>query len=182
MLITTFPFMMFCIILQISLPILEKLIVNDVPKLKEIWDRQLPCRSNFNLQILEVYNCGSLLNLMPSHLISMFTNLKNIAVDDCEVLEHVFDMQMTDRRVPILRTLETLKLKKLPRLRYILYGEGKINDNTKCLFSPLELMDFQSLMVLSIENCAEEDEVERHVNATVKDVTLFSEKVSFLSY
>ena len=92
-------------------------------------------------------------------------------VCDCEVLEHVFDLQELDKNVVILPKLETLELRGLPRLRYIICNEDK-NDSMGCLFSHSTLMDFQNLKHLSIEDCLKENE----------DIMLFYEKVSFLPY
>ena len=111
MLITTFQLMMSCIIFQVSFPNLEKLILHNLPKLREIWHHQHPPESFYNLQILEVYNCPSLLNLIPSHLIQRFDNLKKLEVDNCEVLKHVFDLQGLDENIRILPGLESLRLK-----------------------------------------------------------------------
>ena len=102
---------MSCIIFQVSFPNLEKLILDDLPKLRAIWHHQHPPESFYNLQILEVYNCPGLLNLIPSHLIQRFGNLKEIKVGDCEVLKHVFDLQGLDENIRILPGLESLRLK-----------------------------------------------------------------------
>ena len=183
MFITTFQLIMSCIIIQVSFPNLEKLELNDLPKLKEIWHHQLPFGSFYNLQILSVYKCPCLLNLISSHLIQSFQNLKKIEVGDCKVLENVFtfDLQGLDRNVGILPKLETLKLKGLPRLRYITCNENK-NNSMRYLFSSSMLMDFQNLKCLSIINCANEDKEEGYVDTPIEEVVLFDEKVSFLSY
>ncbi|WKA03412.1 hypothetical protein VitviT2T_021521 [Vitis vinifera] len=166
---------------RVSFPNLEKLELNDLPKLKEIWHHQLPFGSFYNLQILSVYKCPCLLNLISSHLIQSFQNLKKIEVGDCKVLENVFtfDLQGLDRNVGILPKLETLKLKGLPRLRYITCNENK-NNSMRYLFSSSMLMDFQNLKCLSIINCANEDKEEGYVDTPIEDVVLFDEKDSFL--
>ena len=173
--------MMSCITLQASFPNLEELELDNLPKLKEIWHHQLPFGSFNNLQILQVYDCPCLLNLIPSHLIQRLENLKEIDINDCEVLEHVFvfDLQGLDRNVGILPKLETLRLGELPRLRYIICDE---NDSMRCLFSHPTLMDFQNLKHLSIQDCMVEDEEEGHVNTPIEDTMFFGEKVSFLPY
>ncbi|KAJ9682092.1 hypothetical protein PVL29_018129 [Vitis rotundifolia] len=142
---------------QVSFPNLEELELFYLPKLKEIWHHQLPFGSFNNLQILQVKRCSCLLNLIPSHLIQRFNNLKKIEVDNCEVLEHVFDLQGLDKNVGILPKLEILELRGLPKLRYIIYKEDK-SDSMRCLFSPSTFMSFQNLKHLSIEDCAEEGE------------------------
>ena len=172
---------MSCIILQVSFPNLEKLEFTHLPKLKEIWHHQPSLESFYNLEILEVLHCSCLLNLIPSYLIQRFNNLKKIHVYGCKVLEYTFDLQGLDENVEILPKLETLKLHKLPRLRYIICNEDK-NDGMRCLFSSPTLMDFQNLKCLSIQDCAYENNEEGHVNTPIEDIVLFGEKVSFLPY
>ncbi|XP_034679851.1 disease resistance protein RPS2-like [Vitis riparia] len=74
---------------KVSFPKLEELILNDLSKLKDIWHHELLFGSLCNLRILRVYKCPCLLNLIPSHLIHNFQNLKEMDVQDCELLEHV---------------------------------------------------------------------------------------------
>ncbi|KAL6324451.1 hypothetical protein AAG906_013055 [Vitis piasezkii] len=50
---------------KVSFPKLEELTLKDLPKLKDIWHHQLPFESFSNLQILRVYECPYLLNLVP---------------------------------------------------------------------------------------------------------------------
>ena len=172
---------MSCIILQVSFPNLEKLEFINLPKLKEIWHHQPSLESFYNLEILEVLHCSCLLNLIPSYLIQRFNNLKKINVHNCKVLEYTFDLQGLDENVEILPKLETLKLRRLPRLRYIICNEDK-NDGMRCLFSSPTLMDFQNLKCLSIQDCAYENNEEGHVNTPIEDIVLFGEKVSFLPF
>ncbi|KAL6323851.1 hypothetical protein AAG906_005847 [Vitis piasezkii] len=165
---------------NVSFPNLETLSLINLLKLKRIWHHQLSPRSFYNLQILEVCNCtcSDLLNLIPSHLIQRFNNLKRIKAYELEVLEHVFDIQGLDINVRILPKLETLELEGLPRLRNIICNGDK-NESMKCLFSSPALEDFQNLKCLSIKRCAKEDDDEGHISIPMKDVVLFNEKVSF---
>ncbi|KAJ9682531.1 hypothetical protein PVL29_018450 [Vitis rotundifolia] len=163
---------------QVSFRNLDMLELNDLPKLKKIWHHQPSIESFYNLEILRVFNCPCLLNLIPSYLIQRFNNLKKIDIYDCEVLEHIFDLQGLDGNVEILQKLETLELERLPRLRYIICNEDK-NDGMRCLFSSPILMDFQNLKCLSIKDCVNEDKEEGYVNTLIEDIVLFGEKVSF---
>ncbi|KAL6324386.1 hypothetical protein AAG906_012990 [Vitis piasezkii] len=138
---------------QVSLPNLEKLMLHGLPKLREIWwHHQLPLGSFYNLQILEILNCPSLLNLIPSHLIQSFDNLKELKVAYCEVLKHVFDLQGLDGNIRILPGLESLRLKALPKLRRVVCNEDDDkNDSVRCLFSSSTA--FYNLKFLSIKDC-----------------------------
>ena len=173
--------MMSCIIFQVSFPNLEKLILHDLPKLREIWHHQLPLGSFNNLKILEVHNCSSLFNLIPSHLTQRLDNLEELEVNNCEVLKHVFDLQGLDRNIRILPRLEFLKLNVLPKLRRVVCNEDEDkNDSVRCLFS--SSIPFYNLKFLSIEDCGNEVEDEEHINTPTEDVVLFDGKVSFLPY
>ena len=145
--------MISCIMLQVSFPKLEELTLKNLPKLKDIWHHQLPFESFSNLQILRVYKCPCLLNLVPTHLIHTFQNLKKIYVQYCELLEHVIVLQEIDENVEILPKLETLMMENLPRLRWIKDG----NDSMKYFSSLVTVMNIQYLKELHITNCRMED-------------------------
>ncbi|KAJ9682205.1 hypothetical protein PVL29_018199 [Vitis rotundifolia] len=163
---------------QVSFPNLEKLILYNLPKLREIWHHQLPLGSFYNLQILRVYNCQGLLNLIPSHLIQRFDNLKEMDVDNCEVLKHVFDLQGLDENIRILPRLESLWLWTLPKLRRVACNEDEDkNDSVRCLFSSFTAS--HNLKFLYIKDCGNKVEDEEHVNTLREDVVLFDGKVSF---
>ena len=74
-------------------------------------------------------------------------------MQDCELLEHVIILQEIDGNVEILSKLETLKLKNLPRLRWI---EDR-NDRMKHISSLMILMNIQNLQELHIIDCSMED-------------------------
>ena len=154
--------------LQVSFPNLEELKLVDLPKLKMIWHHQLSLEFFCKLWILSVCNCPCLVNLVPSHLIQSFQNLKEVDVCDCKVLERVFDHRGLNRDVGILPKIEILKLEKLPRLRLIICNEDNEdnNDNMRYLLSPSKFKDFHHLKELHIIKCG----------------ILFDEKVSFLLY
>ena len=173
--------MMSCIIFQASFPDLENLILYDLSKLREIWHHQLPLGSFNNLKILEVHNCSSLFNLIPSHLTQRLDNLEELEVNNCEVLKHVFDLQGLDGNIRILPKLESLQLKALPKLMRVVCNEDEDkNDSVRCLFS--SSIPFHNLKFLYIEDCGNEVEDEEYINTPTKDVVLFYGKVSFLPY
>ncbi|KAJ9682203.1 hypothetical protein PVL29_018197 [Vitis rotundifolia] len=138
---------------KVSFPKLQDLTLKNLPKLKDIWHHQLPFESFSNLQILRVYRCPCLLNLVPAPLIHSFQNLKEIDVQRCELLEHVIVLQEIDGNVEILPKLETLKMENLPRLRWIKYG----NDSMKYFSSLLAVMNIQNLQQFCISYCSMED-------------------------
>ena len=172
--ITTFQLMMSsCVILQVLFSNLEKLELYRLDELKEIWHHRLPRDSFSNLQILRVECCGSLLNIIPCHLIQSFKNLKEIIVTSCLNLKHVFDLQGCDTYGEILPKLEILHLAFLKKLKGIIICNNEDNDDTRGIFSPSMPMSFQNLKCLFISYCGEKVE---------ENEVLFGEKVSFLQF
>ena len=182
--ITTFQLMMLsCVILQVLFSNLEKLELINLGKLKEIWHHLLPHNSFSNLRILTVYNCESLLNIIPCHLIQSFNNLKEIEVGRCRNLKHVFDLQGCDTYGEILPKLEILKLESLKKLKGIIICNNEENDDTRGLFSLSMLMSFQNLKCLSIYYCGGKVEDGGNVNIPIEEhEVLFGEKVSFFQF
>ena len=74
-------------------------------------------------------------------------------MQDGKLLKHVIILQEIDGNVEILSKLETLKLKNLPRLRWIEDG----NDRMKHISSLMTLMNIQNLQELHITDCSMED-------------------------
>ena len=130
--------------------------------LKKIWHPQ-HIFSN-KLQILSVGGCPRLANLIPSHLIHNFQNLKVIDVYPCEVLEYVFDHRGLNIDDEILPKIEILKLEELPKLRLTFYEDK--NDNMPYHSSPFKFTALEHIKEIYIINCGKP----------------LDEKVSFLSY
>ena len=130
--------------------------------LKKIWHSQH--KFSDKLRRLNVYGCPRLANLIPSHLIHNFQNLKELVVYDCEVLEYMFDHQGLNRVDGILPKIEILKLEELPKLRLTFY-EGK-NDNMPYHLSLSKFTALEHIKELYIINCGNP----------------LDEKVSFLPY
>ena len=130
--------------------------------LKKIWHPQH--KFSDKLRILIVLTYPRLANLIPSHLIHSFQNLKELVVDDCEVLEYVFDHQGLNIDDEILPKIEILKLVELPKLRLSFYEDK--NDNMSYHLSSFKFMALEHIKELHIIDCGKP----------------LDEKVSFLPY
>ena len=119
--------------------------------LKTIWHPQLSLKSLDKLQILRVYTCPCLINLVPSHLMQSLQNLKEVIMNDCEVLERVFGHGKPNGDNIILPNIEILRLRKPPKLSYLL-DRGN-NDNMRYLLSSSKLKEFHHLKELYIIEC-----------------------------
>ena len=170
-------------ILQVLFSNLEKLELFALDELKEIWHHRLPHDSFSNFRILRVGRCGSLLNIIPCHLIQSFKNLKEINVRHCWNLKHVFDLQGCDTYGEILPKLEILELIYLEKLKGIIICNNEENNDIRGIFSHSMPMTFQNLKCLSIYRCGEEVEDGGNVNIPIEEhEVLFGEKVSFLQF
>ena len=130
-----------------------------------------------------MYYCGSLLNIIPCHLIQSFKNLKKITVGLCRNLKHVFDLQGCDTYGEILPKLEILELEGLKKLKGIIICNNEENEDTRGFFSPSMPTTLQNLKCLSICDCGEEVEDGGNVNIPIEECeVLFGEKVSFLRF
>eukprot|EP00261_Vitis_vinifera_P039187 XP_019080430.1 PREDICTED: uncharacterized protein LOC100251264 isoform X2 [Vitis vinifera] len=115
---------------------------------------------------------------MPFFSYQRFDNLKEMDVDNCEALKHVFDLQGLDENIRILPRLESLWLWTLPKLRRVVCNEDEDkNDSVRCLFSSSTA--FHNLKFLSIQDYGNKVEDEEHINTPREDVVLFDGKVSF---
>ena len=130
--------------------------------LKKIWHPQH--KFSDKLRILNVRTCPQLANLIPSHLIHSFQNLKELVVYNCEVLEYVFDHQGLNRDDGILPKIEILKLEELPKLRFT-FDEDK-NDNMPYHSSLFKFTALEHIKEIHITKCGNP----------------LDEKVSFLPY
>ena len=148
------------------MPNLEVLELSDLFMLKMIWHSQLSLEFfEDKLEILNVHTCPRLVNLIPSHLIQSFQNLKKVVVRDCKVLESVFDHRGFNGDNRILPKIEILQFEELPKLSFIVYNKDQ-NNNIRHLLSPFKFKDFCHLKELRIINCGKP----------------LDEKVSFLTF
>lgn len=92
---------------------------------------------------ITVENFQSLLTLVPSDVIHLFQNLKNLTVKDCSSLIELFESEVENkknRHSIIHYELEVFNLYFLPKLIHIWKNHEGI-------------LDFQKLRILKVENC-----------------------------
>ena len=127
--------------------------------------------------------CERLFNLIPRRLIQSFKNLKEIKVNWCKNLRHVFDVQGYDDadHVKIFsKSEETLKLENLVEPKGISICDNEKNEKNEssggCLscFSPFRPVECSSIFCLG-----KEDKDQGHVNISNQDGVHFLGEVSF---
>ncbi|KAH7854981.1 hypothetical protein Vadar_019801 [Vaccinium darrowii] len=127
--------------LQVSLPNLEVLGVDNLENLERLGHGPLSLGSLVKLRDFSVRGCGKLLCVFPSQLVLMLRNLEELTVERCNFLEVVFELEGVDCNEPnpeLLSPLKVVKLRDLPKLNYI---------------SKRDPMDFKYIQTLVIEGC-----------------------------
>ncbi|KAF6169740.1 hypothetical protein GIB67_004132 [Kingdonia uniflora] len=162
-------------------PNLEELKLSSMYRLKAIWNGPLIERSFEKLEVLEIYNCNELVNVLPSLLWTRLQNLEEIKISYCPRLEKVFESDGLEDGPASIFKLRSIKLQTLPRLTsiweeavpLIRLGNLKILEVIDCyslryLFPSVAFAQgFQQLEELTVEKCqsfikliAKEDEEE----------------------
>ena len=98
---------------------LSKLVLNDLPKLKHIWDVDsqglLTCQ---NLISIEVEGCDSLKSIFPASVGRNLLQLEQLFIEKCCMVEEIFAKEeQVDEAAPRFPQLTFLRLAELPRLR-----------------------------------------------------------------
>ena len=106
-----------CIAMQVAFPVLEELYIMYMHNLTMIWNDEFQADS---LKVLKVEHSNELLKIFSTKMLpGGFQNLKELVVDNCDLIEEVFDdLQVAvDPSQSRTSELRTLKLKNLPNLR-----------------------------------------------------------------
>uniref|UniRef100_A0A5B7A010 Uncharacterized protein n=1 Tax=Davidia involucrata TaxID=16924 RepID=A0A5B7A010_DAVIN len=129
---------------KIAFPALEKLIIERLEKMREIWDNQLSRlppvlrvseeleKSFSQLRVLEVKQCGKLVNVVPSNMLPRLQNLEELSVGECNNIATILSLTVEGLNVEdkgrsaatlttaaaVLPRLRKLKLSYLPELMH----------------------------------------------------------------
>ncbi|KDO51036.1 hypothetical protein CISIN_1g036269mg, partial [Citrus sinensis] len=112
--------------LRVTLLKLEWLMIVDNRNFVEICHGQLPAGCLSNVKRLDVRDCGSVLKILPSHLVQSFQNLQRLRVEGCELLVSVFEIERVNiakEETELFSSLEKLTLIGLPRMTDIWKGD-----------------------------------------------------------
>ncbi|XP_057512330.1 disease resistance protein At4g27190-like [Actinidia eriantha] len=104
---------------------LEELKLFDLRTFTEICHGQLPSESFGKVRTLEMQFCHSMVNIVPSNLLSRLQCLQTVIANRCDSLQNAFDLEglATERDgTEFLSTLEKLELRDLPELIHIWKG------------------------------------------------------------
>ncbi|KAK3420096.1 hypothetical protein EUGRSUZ_G00887 [Eucalyptus grandis] len=102
---------------------LKRLELHWLPKLKCVWKKELLSRVKFQcLRFVSVYGCKSLTSLFPASLAIDLTQLEELEIDKCGIVQLI---EKEDIGVPrfVFPKLTSLKLQRLRKLRCICIGK-----------------------------------------------------------
>ncbi|XP_021602179.1 uncharacterized protein LOC110607389 isoform X1 [Manihot esculenta] len=124
--------------------------INDVqlsnfPMLKEKWHSQFPFENLEYLRKLVVDECAFFSNAISSNLLKRLSWLNKLAVERCDSVEELFELEglnADECDVGLLESLEELRLIDLPRLVHVWNKD------------PPGILSFRSLALLKVENCS----------------------------
>ncbi|KAK9226327.1 hypothetical protein WN943_011374 [Citrus x changshan-huyou] len=114
--------------LRVTLYKLEWLFIRENQNLVEICHGQLPAGCLSNVKRLDVVDCGSILKILPSHLVQSFQNLQRLRVYSCGLLVSVFEIERVNiakEETELFSSLEKLTLWDLPRMTDIWKGDSQ---------------------------------------------------------
>ncbi|KVH99778.1 Disease resistance protein [Cynara cardunculus var. scolymus] len=132
---------------KVMIPRLEKLDIDDMENLIEIW----PSSEEVDvcmLREIRVMGCDSLVNLFPSNPMSLLHYLQEVTVEDCDSLEVLFniDFGCVGKIEEVSSCLRTILVCGLRKLREVVRVKGANN-------SSLIIGGFETLERLKIERC-----------------------------
>ncbi|ESR61142.1 hypothetical protein CICLE_v10018143mg [Citrus x clementina] len=112
--------------LRVTLHKFEWLFIRENQNFVEICHGQLPAGCLSNVKRLDVEDCGSMLKILPSHLVQSFQNLQRLRVESCDLLVSVFEIERVNiakEETELFSSLEKLTLIGLPRMTDIWKGD-----------------------------------------------------------
>ncbi|CAK9314908.1 unnamed protein product [Citrullus colocynthis] len=131
---------------QVAFPSLETLVLSGLHKLKTIWHNGLTVESFSKLKWIQLTRCKSLRIVFPSNTIRMFKSLEKLEIQNCELIEEIFEIHWSNTKEEgdIFATqLRYLDLKDLPRLKNVWNRD------------PQEFVTLQNIAGVTVEGCPE---------------------------
>ncbi|KDP40937.1 hypothetical protein JCGZ_05635 [Jatropha curcas] len=123
---------------KVLFPNLENLQLTCAHKLENIWNDELQVDSFCRLKVLKVEHGKELLKVFPSKQLLRFKNLERLMVNDCNLVEEVFDLQVLmkiQEETDVAATTETqlryFNVTELPNLKNMVAGWRKLLPKRK---------------------------------------------------
>ncbi|KAI7744912.1 LOW QUALITY PROTEIN: hypothetical protein M8C21_016652 [Ambrosia artemisiifolia] len=136
---------------EVVIPKLEKLKIDNMEKLKQIWPCQIPTVEKNNVSMLRdisVRRCSSLTNIFPDNPLPMLNNLEELTVWSCGSIEVIFniDFENVSEMEGYISRLRSIRVKDLKNLTEIWRMRGVSN-------SSILINGFQGVQSITIHDC-----------------------------
>ncbi|KAI7744911.1 hypothetical protein M8C21_016651, partial [Ambrosia artemisiifolia] len=136
---------------EVVIPKLEKLEIDGMEKLKQIWPCQIPTVEKNNvsmLRIISIRSCDSLTNIFPDNPLPMLNNLEELTVVWCGSIEVIFniDFENVSEMEGHVSRLRSIKVEDLKNLTEIWRMRGVNNSN-------ILINGFQGVQSITITDC-----------------------------
>ncbi|XP_042755595.1 probable disease resistance protein At4g27220 [Lactuca sativa] len=130
---------------EVVIPILEKLDIQFMVDLKEIWPCEFSTREEVKLREINVRYCKNLVNLFPCNPLPLLHHLEELVVDNCSSIEVLFNIDL-DCVSEIYSNLKNIKANELGKLREVWRINGANNSH-------LLIRGFQAVESINIREC-----------------------------
>lgn len=160
--------------LQLSLETLKMLYMKN-QDVEKLWHNNYPTKSFCEMEYLTLSNNNKLLNVISSNMIIRFNKLKKITLEQCEVLNEIFNLEddkPNDNIEELLPQLQELALSNLRSFTRVWNKEPQVSffpnltslqfvhcPTLQSLFSISSTKNLQNLKSLKLCNCDKVEEV-----------------------
>ncbi|KAI3724644.1 hypothetical protein L2E82_36427 [Cichorium intybus] len=139
-----------CLLKEVVIPKLERLHIDQMDNLKEIWPCEFSMTEEVKLREIEVRNCDNLVNMFPCNPMYLLHHLEELIVKECGSIEVLFNIDL-DSICEIgeprsSSSLRIIKLQELGKLREVWRIKGAGD-------SRLLIQGFQAVESLWIRGC-----------------------------
>ncbi|GMP54053.1 hypothetical protein CsSME_00019326 [Camellia sinensis var. sinensis] len=144
---------------QVAFPVLENLVISELPNIIEIWEKRLLVSSeneskSCRLKDLEVYNCEKLVHVVRFNMLPRLQNQETFMVDNCPKMEAIVaekekEKGTTRNDIIVFSQLTTLRLSELVSLKSFYNGPTRFEAqplfNHEVAFPVLENLEISKL-------------------------------------
>ncbi|XP_050274668.1 uncharacterized protein LOC126717233 isoform X6 [Quercus robur] len=107
---------------EVAFPNLETLTISYMPNLKIIWHHKFAPGSFTKLQSMAVQFCENLMKIFQVNMLSRFQSLESLVVEDCGSVQEIFEPQgqeVTETQAITVTQLKKLFMHRLPKLKRV---------------------------------------------------------------
>ena len=146
-----------------------------MPNLKIIWHDKFAPGSFTKLQSMKVQFCENLTKTFRVNMLSRFQSLESLVVDDCDLLEEIFEIQgqeVMETRAITITQLKKLFMRRLPKLKRVWNKDpqGTFSFQNLQQIEVGECESLKSLFPTSVARCLKQLEDLRIVECGIEEI------------